>query len=224
MRRAFSLTILLAAAMLTHAQEPPSLAPGEIAPRFEVRAKPKTYPQANPKQALASLIAAADAGDHNYIVAHLMDPEFVDARIVLRARQIKEAVDSDLKKLRDVQRQNIGSVPKDARVPEDPAQFELVAAARARERAFPLLVGDVKEKLADDPQVLKDLRRFYREGTFDEGGRGTLPDLKDRAVFFKKVGDRWFMENRQTEAAAKEPEAKMKDPVEKKKDPDEKKP
>jgi hypothetical protein len=222
MRRAFSLPILLAAAMLAHAQQPP-LAPGEIEPRFEVRAKPKTYPQANPKQALASLIAAADAGDHNYIVAHLMDPEFVNARIALRAKQIKEAVENDLKKVRDVQRQNIGSVPKDARIPEDPAQFAAVVAARARERAFPLLVGDVKEKLADDPQVLKDLRRFFREGTFDEGGRGTLPDVKDRAVFFKKVGDRWFMENRQTETAAKEPDAK-KNPDEKKKDPDEKKP
>ena len=54
-----------------------------------------------------------------------------------------------------------------------------MVSVRARERAFPLLVGDVKEKLADDPQVLKDLRRFYREGTFDEGGRVTLPDVKD---------------------------------------------
>src|SRR5687768_3768074 len=114
MRRALSLPILLAAALLAHAQQPaqPPLPPGEIQPRFEVRAKPKTYPQANPKQALASLIAAADAGDHNYTVAHLMDPEFVDARIALRAKQIKEAVDNDLKKVRDVQRQNIGSVPK----------------------------------------------------------------------------------------------------------------
>jgi hypothetical protein len=209
MRRAFSLTILLAAAVCINAQQPP-LAPGEIHPRFEVRAKPKTYPQANPKQALASLIAAADAGDHNYIVAHLLDPEFVDARILVRAKQIKETVENDLKKLREVQRVNIGSVPKDIRVPENAELFAVMAAERARERAYPLLVSDVKERLADDPQVMKDLRRFYREGTFDESGRVTLPDIKDRAVYLKKIGDRWFMENRQTDGPAKEPEAKKK--------------
>src|SRR5436190_19623360 len=131
MRRSFSLPILLAAALLAHAQ-PPALQPGEIEPRFEVRGKAKTYPQANPKQALASLIAAADAGNHNYIVAHLLDPEFVDARIIVRAKQIKETVENDLKKLRDVQRVNIGSVPKDARVPENAELFAVMVGEKAK--------------------------------------------------------------------------------------------
>ena len=215
MRRALSLTVLLGAALLASGQPP-----GELPPRFDVRAKPKTYPQADPKQALVSLVAAADAGDHNYIVAHLLDPEFVVARIGIRARQLKATVETDLKKLRDVQRVNIGNVPKESRVPEDPREFDVIAAARARERAFPTLVSDVKEKLADDPQVMKDLRRFVREGTFEDAAgmtsRATLPDLKDRALYFKKLGDRWFMENRQTEEPKKEPEEKKKEPEGKK--------
>ena len=209
MRLAFSLTILHAATLLAQAQ-PPGV---ELPPRFEVRAKPKTYPQANPKQALSSLVAAVDAGDHNYVVAHILDPEFVDGRIALRAKQLKETVEGDLKKLREVQRPNIGNIPKESRVPEDPREFEAFAAEQARVRAFPSLVADAKEKVADDPQVMKDLRRFVREGTFDDAAgatsRATLPDLKDRAVYFKKVGDRWFIENRQTDAApAKDPDPK----------------
>jgi hypothetical protein len=68
----------------------------------------------------------------------------------------------------------------------------------------------VKDKLVDDPEVLKDLRRFYRSGTFPEAGGGNtakvgLPDVKDRAVFFKKIGDRWYIENRQTDEKAPVP-------------------
>ena len=202
MRLAFSLTLLLAAGLLAQAQ-PPGV---ELPPRFDVRAKPKTYPQANPKQTLTSLIAAIDAGDHHYVVAHVLDPEFVDGRIGLRAKQLKESVEGDMKKLREVQRANIANIPKESRVPEDPQLFEAFVADHARLRAFPSLVADVREKVADDPQVMKDLRRFLREGTFDDAAgatsRATLPDVKDRAVYFKKVGDRWFVENRQTDAPA----------------------
>ena len=60
-------------------------------------------------------------------------------------------------------------------------------------------------KFADDPESLKDLRRFARGGTFpdpaapDLAAKVGLPDLKDRAVFLKKIGDRWFVENKQAE-------------------------
>jgi hypothetical protein len=83
-----------------------------------------------------------------------------------------------------------------------------MAAARARDRAFKRLQGDLREKLTDDPQSVKDLRRIAREGTFadaDASASATHPEVKGRALFFKKLGDRWFLENRQATEEKKEP-------------------
>jgi hypothetical protein len=223
MRHALALTVLLGAGLLARTQERPAPPPGEIAPRFDVRGKLRTYPQGTPKQALGSVIAAADAGDYAYILAHLMDPQFVDQRLADRAKQYSEGVEKELVDLRERQKKNPAAVPSENRVPDDPAKFRDVITANATRRALKQLVADLRDKLTDDPQVLKDLRRFLREGAFDDAAgttaRAALPDVKDRGVYFKKVGDRWFVENRQTPE-----EKKDAPPDEKKKDPDEKKP
>ena len=65
--------------------------------------------------------------------------------------------------------------------------------------------------LLDDPEGMKDLRRFNRNGTFPDAGAADttakvgLVDVKDRALFLKKIGDRWFVENRQMDEPASEP-------------------
>ena len=87
---------------------------------------------------------------------------------------------------------------------------ELLAAVveKSRERAFKQLIRDVDQKMRDDPQSLKDMKKFLRDGTFtDEGGgvKVVNPTVMDRALFFKKIGDRWFLENRQAEEPKKEP-------------------
>ena len=69
----------------------------------------------------------------------------------------------------------------------------------------------MNEKLLNDPQSLKDLKKIMRDGTFaDEpgGARASHPDVKDRALYLKKIGDRWFLENRQEDTPAKGPEEK----------------
>ena len=61
----------------------------------------------------------------------------------------------------------------------------------------------MQEKFAEDPDALKSLRRF-RSAFPDEKPAGDAmklanPDVKGRLLFFKKIGERWFVENRQTE-------------------------
>lgn len=73
---------------------------------------------------------------------------------------------------------------------------------------FDALVNETTKKLRDDPASVKELYRFLKEGEW-EGGDDTasvkLKDVKDRRVFMRKIGDRWFLENRmKAEAEAKE--------------------
>lgn len=211
MRTVPALAALLAAAALAAAQEGKPKAPTGPQPRYGVAYRAKGYPQATPKEAVGSVIAAADRGDFDYLVAHLLDPGFVDARVGDRARQLEPAVAAELARQRDFQLANPDRVPLENRVPVDAGQLRDRVLADARTAAFRQLVRDVRVRLGDDPEVLKDLRRFYREGTFpDPAAAGDtakvgLPDVRDRAVFLKRVEGRWFVENRQVEEKAPEP-------------------
>jgi hypothetical protein len=65
---------------------------------------------------------------------------------------------------------------------------------------FEELVRETSRKLAGNPAAAKELTRFLKEGEW-EGGDTTasakLKDVKDRQVFFRKIGRRWYLENRQ---------------------------
>lgn len=58
-----------------------ALAADAPARRFGVEADLKTYPQATPKEALASVLKAVGAKRADYVLAHLADPQFVDRRV-----------------------------------------------------------------------------------------------------------------------------------------------
>ncbi len=118
--------------------------------RYGVEADLKTYPQGTPKEALASVLKAADAGRFDYLTAQLADPQFIDERV-------KDLFGGD----------------------------------------FHEQVKDVKARL--DPGALKLLRRFLSDGewTTDDGSAAVrLKDVDDRAVFFRKIDGRWYMEHR----------------------------
>ena len=51
------------------------------AARYGVEADLKTYPQSTPKEALTSVLKAADAGRFDYLAAQLADPRFIDDRV-----------------------------------------------------------------------------------------------------------------------------------------------
>jgi hypothetical protein len=49
--------------------------------RYGIAPDLKAYPQASPKEALASALKAADAGRFDYLAAQLADPAWVDERV-----------------------------------------------------------------------------------------------------------------------------------------------
>lgn len=118
--------------------------------RFGVEIDKDGFPQSTPKDALRSVLKAAEVGRFDYLVAHLVDPAYVD-------QQVKEA----------------GPFEKFVRV--------------------------VKDRWANDPENSKELRRFLSDGEWEETAdtaTAKLKDLKSRQVFLKKVGARWYLENR----------------------------
>ncbi len=58
-----------------------ALAADAPAKRFGIEPDLKTFPQATPKEALASVLKAIELKRADYVVAHLADPEFVDRRV-----------------------------------------------------------------------------------------------------------------------------------------------
>jgi hypothetical protein len=123
--------------------------------RYDIEADLETYPQDTPQKALESVIKAIADKKIDYLLAHLSDPKFVDARVKTHG-------------------------------------------------SFEEFVKEASDHLAKDPSVVKQFRRFLKDGTWDVNepkASAKLKDLKDKGVFLRKVGDRWFLENRTTDKA-----------------------
>ncbi|MBP3955262.1 hypothetical protein J8F10_08210 [Gemmata sp. G18] len=203
MRTALAGVVLLSIGALVHAQ--PAKEPD---PRYGVTARVRLYPQATPKGTLRTALERVDAGDYSYFVAHLLDPKFVDEVVTDRASALEAATERELAQLRDFQRANPNTVVEENRVPLDPKEFRAAVTAKARNLGFKQLLKDIEAKLKEDPQAQKDMRKLLRDGAFAEAdGTATAShaDVKGRTLYFKKIGERWFIENKQAEEPKKEP-------------------
>jgi len=63
---------------------------------------------------------------------------------------------------------------------------------------FEELVKEATGKLASDPTEVEELRRYLREGTWNEGdseAQVTLKDIPDHQVLLRKIEGRWYLEN-----------------------------
>jgi hypothetical protein len=121
--------------------------------RYGIELRLRDYAQATPKEALASVVRAVEAGRIDYLLAHLTDPKFVDERV-------KQQYRGD----------------------------------------FDQLVKETTTKLKDNPTTLKDLQRYLKEGEWEaveDTASVRLKEIPDRQVFLRKIGKRWFLENRQ---------------------------
>ncbi len=202
MRYILALALGFTTGGLALTQPPPKVEEGPPT-RFGYPYRDKAFPQFTPKETLESVVLAIEKADMPYLVSNLIDPAFIDARLLERARQLEPSVEQELVELRNFQQQNLDRVAPDARIPNDPVKVRAMVAERAREQAFKQLVRDVQEKLIEDPESAKDLRRFLRLGDFPADAaagmtfRLSLADVKDRALFFRKVGERWYIENKQ---------------------------
>jgi hypothetical protein len=70
---------------------------------------------------------------------------------------------------------------------------------------FKAFAEAVRAKLADEPTNIKEMKLFLSDGKFTEMGdtaRVTHKAFKDKTIYFKKIGDRWFLENRKDDSAA----------------------
>ena len=213
MRLVFSLAFSLGAVAL--AQEPAAKEPD---PRFGVAPKLKAYPQSTAKKALASAVTAIQAGDTAYLLAHLMDPAYVESRVADRAKQYEAEVETRLARLRDLQIRNRDQYQPAERLPTDRAQFAALIVQESRKQAFQQLARDVGLQVQEDPESFKGLRRILADGKFEDtatGAKATHPDVKFRTLYFLKIGDRWFLENRQEEPSAPKKEPEVKEPEKK---------
>jgi hypothetical protein len=124
--------------------------PAKPTTRYNIEVDLDNYPQATPKDALASVIKAIERKRVEYLLAHLTDPDFVDQRV-----------------------KDLGG-------------------------KFPELVREATVKLIDDPEALRKLRRIEKDGEWEmaEGkASAKVKDVREQA-FLRKVGERWFLENR----------------------------
>jgi len=66
--------------------------------------------------------------------------------------------------------------------------------------AFERLTRETNLYYQNDPLIVKDLRVFAKDAKWtDEGDTavGAVESIPARKVFMKKIGERWFLENRQ---------------------------
>lgn len=176
--------------------------PAPVEPRYGVAPSTEAYPQTTPQAALTSVLKAVDKNRWEYLTAHLLDPKFVDKRVSERADKLTPEVEQELQADREARRAG----PRETRLPEDPTGFAEVVRREATQRAFRQFTQAVRATLAENPDHVKELRRFLLNGAFAAGGdvgQATLPDLKDKAVYFRKVADRWHVEDRQKPEAEK---------------------
>jgi hypothetical protein len=66
--------------------------------------------------------------------------------------------------------------------------------------AFERLVTETNQYYANDPLIVRDLRKFAKEAKWAEDGDtavGTVEGIAGRKVYLRKIGERWFLENKQ---------------------------
>jgi hypothetical protein len=170
----------------------------DVPPRFGILHNPDLYRQDTPQETLRSALGAIGRERYDYLAAHLLDPEWVDARLATHQAYFERVAGEQI--VATAAGAQLKGPALEARVNEVGTRLN-----------FQELTGQIRRKLADEPDNLKDLRRFLREGepkTSGESATIVLKDVKDRALYFKKVKDRWFLENRKEEAAGPPPKEK----------------
>jgi hypothetical protein len=168
--------------------------------RYGITAATDFYPQADAKQALASVVKAIQNKRYEYLAAHLLDPEFVDAKVAERAAKYDAEAEKMISAKRAEQLRNPSSSGGVDIIPTTPAEFAQRVKQEATKLAFDSLIRSMSENLAESPENSQLLAKFLRDGMPTEAGAGatfTLKDLPNKQVYLKKVNDRWYLEDKQ---------------------------
>lgn len=189
MRRSLAFTAVLALATIADAQPP------DVKPRFDVLHNSEFYRQDTPQETLKSVVGAIGRDRYDYVIAHLLEPGYVNARLLTTQSYFERLAAEQVAQTAGGRR--LQGAELQARIQQ------VGISLNVRQ-----LADKMRNKIAEEPDNLKDLKRFAREGLFMDAGdtaTATLKDIKDRALYFKKVEGRWFLENRKEDKpAAKE--------------------
>jgi hypothetical protein len=88
----------------------------------------------------------------------------------------------------------------DKRVADNEALFSNLEPKRRQRAAFEKLVKETADHFQEDPQAVKDLRRFSSMGEWeakDKEASARLKDFPSRRVFLRRAEAGWVLENRQ---------------------------
>jgi hypothetical protein len=182
--------------------------PAEVAnpaPRFNVLFNDRFYQQATPQLALEAVIKAARLKQYDYMAAYLFETAAADAAIAARAATFTAATESDLRAARRAEKADPFKPAVDNPLPVDPRAFAERVNAEATVRGFAKVVSEIRERFEDDPSHNRDLQFFLRNGELaiqDTTAKLSVATIKDRAIYFKKIGTKWFVEDRIVEPAA----------------------
>src|SRR5262245_24535391 len=73
----------------------------KVPARYKIEAQPNHYPQATPKETLASVLRAIEEQRFGYLFAHLLDPTFVDEFVQRSNGDFEEVVKQGMAKMRE---------------------------------------------------------------------------------------------------------------------------
>src|SRR5262245_48780932 len=175
MRNSLALTAVLLVAVPALAQNKPN-----YPPRFGIAAETEIFTQDSPKQLLASLDKAFNRKRLDYVLAHLLEPGYGDAKLAESYRQKFGRTLDDDRELTIEQRD-----------------------ARAKE-ALQLFIAEVNSHMASEPKKTLRFFRLLKEGTVEEAGTTAKVSLKDAPTMIltlRQVDGRCYMDNNLEEAA-----------------------
>lgn len=180
--------------------------PAELPPeRFGIRPEVVLYPQGTPKQTVATLAALLERKKFEYIVAQVLDPATVDARVAQRGSALLPGLERQYDDLRAQQRLRPVGVTPENRIPDNAKLFAEMVRARADALAFAEVVKDVRAHLSEYPENLAFFRKLATAGDFADAGTDSTANLKadpTKKLFLKKDGLRWVVEDRKQDRPA----------------------
>ncbi len=130
----------------------------DVVPRFDVIYNPDLYSQDTPQDTLKSILGAVSRDRFDYVVAHLLDPTYIDARMG-STRTYFERVAAE-----QIGSTSAGRLLRDAALQTRIREVGTQLSSRN-------LADQIRRKIDDEPSNLKELKRFAARGRFNPEGR-----------------------------------------------------
>ena len=203
------LTILLVAAAFAAGASAQPKPVADDQTRFGITPNLDLYPQNTPKAALDSATKLLENKRYEYFVAHVLDPAFLEVKILDRAQKLTREVELQLLQKRDEQKLNPAIVNSRDKLPIEPKAFAEAVREEAISRSFKFVVQDLRAHLIEYPENLKAFRKLLMAGEVVEAGTTatfTHKDIPGKSVYLKSNGPRWFLEDKQVDEPKPMPE------------------